>query len=192
MKLDTADDFYAALGAGALTMSQVVNALSAQELKPQQVAEAPMPEAGPGTGVEVLGVGDLLTRMARCCTPIRGDEITGYITRGRGVTVHRRSCPNILNESEKERLVHVNWGKTHSVYPVRIRLEAWDRVGLLSDVTSLVSGERMNIASCVSEEEDDTSIISLTVYIEGIDQLSRLFSKLERVDGVMRIARSTT
>ena len=192
MKYDTTDEFFAALGSSAISASQVVNTLSAQDVKPQQEQEVALPATGPASGIEVLGVGDLLTRMAKCCTPIRGDDIIGYITRGRGVTVHRGSCPNVRGESEVERLVQVSWGKTQTLYPIRIRIEAWDRVGLLSDVTSLVSDERVNIASCVSEEYDDISIITLTIYIDGIDQLGRLFSKLEGVDGVMRVARSRT
>ena len=149
-----------------------------------------LPALGSGSGVNVLGVGDLLTRMASCCNPIRGDEIAGYITRGRGVTLHRTACPNILNEQEIECLVPVIWGATKTIYPVRIRVEAVDRVGLLNDITSLVSDEKVNIASCVTEEFDDISVISLTVYIVGIDQLSRLFSKLEGVDGVVNVSRA--
>ena len=128
--------------------------------------------------------------MARCCNPISGDEIIGYITRIKGVTVHRRNCPNIINEDEPERLVAVSWGKTEVKYPVRIQVRSMDRVGLLRDVTSLVSGENVNIASCVSEEYDDTSIITLTVHVSGIDQLSRLFFKLESVNGVTSVTRS--
>ena len=191
MGLDSTDDFFAALGSGAIAIGDVVNKLTTQEVTPQQEhLVAPLPATGPASGIQVLGVGDLLTRMARCCGPIRGDDITGYITRNRGVTVHRRNCPNIVHETETERLVEVTWGETQTLYPVRIRIEAWDRVGLLRDVTSLVSEERVNIASCVSEEDDDVSIISLTVYTDGINQLSRLFSKLEGVDGVIRVART--
>ena len=193
MKLDTTDDFFAALGNGSITTTQVVKKLSSQEVKPQQEEQrVALPSVGPGSGIEVLGVGDLLTRIAQCCSPIRGDEITGYITRSRGVTVHRKTCLNIANEDEVDRLVEVSWGKTQTLYPVRIRLEAWDRLGLLKDITSLVSDERVNIASCVSEEYDDVSVISLTVYIDGIDQLGRLFSKLEGVEGVTRVARSNS
>ena len=189
MKLDTAEEFFAALGSGDLTTTQVVNRLASQEVKPQGESHVALPSTGPASGIEVLGVGDLLTRMARCCGPIGGDEIIGYITRNRGVTVHRSSCLNIQNESEVERLVQVSWGKTQTLYPVRLRIEAWDRVGLLSDITSLVSDERVNIASCVSEEFDDISVISLTVYTDGIDQLSRLFSKLEGVEAVIGATR---
>ncbi len=192
MKFDTTDEFFAAVGSGALAITQIVNRLSLQEVKPQQEQPVAMPATGPASGIEVLGVGDMLTRMARCCNPIRGDDIIGYITRSRGVTVHRKNCPNILAEKETERLVQVGWGKTQTLYPVRIKVEAWDRVGLLRDITSLVSEERVNIASCISEEYDDVSVISLTVYINGIDQLSRLFSKLEGVKGVTSVTRANS
>ena len=188
VNFQTTDELFAAMGSGSISTAQVVNHLASQKVKPQEEAAGARRSTGPGSGLEVLGVGDLITRMARCCTPIRGDEIVGYITRSRGVTVHRSSCPNVT--SEEEGLVQVRWGKTHTLYPVRIRLEAWDRVGLLRDITSLVSEESVNIAEVVSREEEDISIISLTVYIDGIDQLSRLFSKLEGVEGVIRVARA--
>ena len=188
VNFQTTDELFAAMGSGSISTAQVVNHLASQKVKPQEEEAGARRSTGPGSGLEVLGVGDLITGMARCCTPIRGDEIVGYITRSRGVTVHRSSCPNVT--SEEEGLVQVRWGKTHTLYPVRIRLEAWDRVGLLRDITSLVSEEGVNIAEVVSREEEDISIISLTVYIDGIDQLSRLFSKLEGVEGVIRVARA--
>ena len=192
MKFDTIDEFFAALGSSALTISQVVNKLSSQEVTPEvEEPRIALPPKGPASGIEVLGVGDLLTTMGRCCNPIHGDEIIGYITRNSGVTVHRKACSNIMAETEIERLVPVAWGKTKTLYPVRIQVRAWDRVGLLSDVTTLVSAERVNIASCVSEEFDDVSVITLTVYINGIDQLNLLFSKLEGVNGVITASRSS-
>ena len=191
MKLDQVEEFFAALGNGTITIAQVVSKLSSDSLAPEKNVQIKVPAVGPASGIEVLGVGDLLTRMARCCSPIQGEEIIGYITRSRGVTVHRASCPNIMAETETERLVPVGWGKIQTLYPVRIQIEAFDRVGLLKDVTSLVSEERVNIASCVSEEYEDISIISLTVYINSIGQLDRLFSKLEGVKGVIAVTRAT-
>ncbi|MDP6453387.1 MAG: bifunctional (p)ppGpp synthetase/guanosine-3',5'-bis(diphosphate) 3'-pyrophosphohydrolase [SAR202 cluster bacterium] len=186
------EDFFAALGDGSVTVNQVVQKLSNKEA--ENVVEikpaADLPSILPSSAIEVLGVGDLLTSIARCCSPINGDEITGYITRSRGVTVHRRNCPNILNESEKERLVTVGWGKTQTLYPVRIQVRAWDRVGLLRDVTTAVSDEGVNIAECVSEEYADMSIITLTAHIRGIDQLSTLFFRLEGVKGVIGVTRA--
>ncbi len=192
MKFNTPDELFAALGSGAVTVSQVVNRLSSQEVKPDHLEQRPVPLStyGPTSGVEVLGVGDLLTRIASCCGPIYGDEIIGYITRNRGVTVHRSTCSNIVAETEVERLVPVGWGKSQNLYPVRIRIEAWDRVGLLKDVTSLVSDEGVNIASCVSEEYDDMSIVTLTVFTNGIDQLGLLYSRLEGVAGVTAVSRA--
>ena len=190
MGFTTVEAFFESLGNGSVTTAKVVSKLSTEEVKPEEEYEAPLPASGPASGIEVLGVGDLLTNIARCCNPIRGDEIIGYITRNRGVTVHLKTCPNIRAEQETERLIGVEWGKSQTLYPVRLRVEAWDRVGLLRDVTSLVSDEKVNIASCVSEEQDDLSIISLTVYTDGIDQLSRLCSKLEGVDAVMRVSRA--
>lgn len=193
MGIASLDRFLAALGDGSISVGQVVNKLSSREedaeaeVKYQQELGLPV---SPSAGIQVLGVGDLLTSMARCCNPISGDEIIGYITRVKGVTVHRRNCPNIVNEDEPERLVSVSWGKTEVKYPVRIQVRSMDRVGLLRDVTSLVSGENVNIASCVSEEYDNTSIITLTVHVSGIDQLSRLFFKLESVNGVTSVTRS--
>ena len=184
------DDFFAGLGNGSLSMRQVVGKLTdlvaePEEDEPTTVVALPEPESG----IEVLGVGDLLTRMARCCNPIGGHAIIGYITRGRGITVHRRTCPNIMRESESERLVEVDWGKTRTLYPVQIRVESWDRVGLLSDVTSLVADEGVNIAGSVTKPEDDLSIINLTVTVENIEQLNRLFSKIEGVVGVLSVSR---
>ena len=193
MGIGKLEDFLAALGDGSLTVAQVVNKLSSREkdaeaeVRQQQELGLPI---SPSTGIQVMGVGDLLTSMARCCNPINGDEIVGFITRTRGVTIHRRSCPNIQNEDEPERLVPVSWGETEVKYPVRIQVRSIDRVGLLRDVTSMVSGENVNIASCVSEEYDNVSIITLTLHVSGINQLSRLFFKLESVKGVMNVTRS--
>ena len=190
MRFDTVDELLAALGNGSVTVAEVAGRLSSHEVKPQQEQPASLPTSGPASGIEVLGVGDLLTRIARCCSPIGGDDIIGYITRSRGVTVHRTTCPNIVAEDEPERLIRVGWGKTQTLYPVRIRIDAWDRVGLLRDITSLVSEEGVNIASCVSEEHEDISVITLTVFIKGIDQLNRLFSKLEGIKGLIMVGRA--
>ena len=186
------DEFMVALGGGEITVEQVVDRIANQEIPPDSDFEKiySVPVSSPASGIEVLGVGDLLTRMANCCTPILGDSIVGYITRTRGVTVHRQNCPNIIAERETERLVPVAWSKAHELHPVRVRLEAQDRVGLLRDITSLVSEEGVNIASCVSEEEKDVSIVSLTVYVDGISQLNRLFSKMESVRGVIGVSRA--
>ena len=189
-KYKTVDDMFADLGGGSLSTAKLISRISLKsELTTEQLIHSVVPKTGPASGVQVLGVGDLLTNIARCCNPIMGDEITGFITRGRGVTVHRRSCPNIMSEDELDRIVPVDWGESRTLYPVRIQLDCWDRVGLLGDVTSVVSNERINIANINSEEYDDRCVISLTVYTNGIDQLGHLYTKLEAVNGVDGVTR---
>jgi GTP pyrophosphokinase len=188
LNFESEDEMFAALGSGTVTMGQIISRLAPQQ-ETVIVPMVSMPKSGPASGISVLGVGDLLTKLANCCNPIQGDAIIGYITRNRGITVHKSNCPNIEAEQERERLVPVSWGKSETLRPVRIRVEAWDRVGLLRDVTSTVSEERVNIASCISEEAGDTSFITLTVFTTGLGQLDRLFSKLEGVRDVIGVTR---
>jgi GTP pyrophosphokinase len=190
---ETVDEFLVALGSGGITQTQLVSRLTAQQEKPPEEPKTKLPLSSPTSGVQVLGVGDLLIRMGRCCEPLPGEEIIGYITRTRGVTVHKMNCPNLSNEDEQERLVRVEWGQTKELYPVRVTIQAWDRVGLLRDISTLVSAEGVNIASVVTTENPDGTVTtSLTLYTSGIGQLSRLFSKLEGVRGVINIARTST
>ncbi len=194
VKYDTMDDFLASLGSGSITESQSAYRLS--QARQEQEREDPFPNkskmslSSPNSGVSVLGVGDLLTRMAKCCNPIPGDDILGYVTRARGVTCHKSDCPNMRNEDEKERIVHVSWGSIRELYPVRVRMEAYDRVGLLRDTTMVVSEEKVNIASVVTTENNDgTSTMELTLHTTGLEQLGKLFSKLEGVRGVTSVTR---
>ena len=190
---DGAQEFLAALGSGGITETQIVSKLTAQPQERQDLPGPSVPLSSPTSGVQVMGVGDLLIRMGRCCNPIPGEEIIGYITRGRGVTVHGRNCFNLRNEDEKERLVKVDWEETRELYQVRLTIEAWDRVGLLRDITAQVSAQGVNIASVVTTENSDgTASISLTLYMTGIGQLGRLFSKLEGIRGVVSAIRSAT
>jgi GTP pyrophosphokinase len=191
-KYDTVEDFLAAVGCGDISPH-----LIAAKLAP--VDRAPTPPHAPAvspaeveatSAIKVLGAGDLLTHLAPCCQPVPGDLITGFVTRSRGVTIHRKDCPNVLNEDEKERLVKVSWGKTGLSFPITIHVEAWDRVGLLKDVTALVSDEKINIAGLsTAEPNDDMLSVFLTLDIVNIAQLGRLFSKLEAVQGVMNVTR---
>ena len=190
MKFKTPEELFAALGNGTMTISKIVGKLSSQKISLEKEPEIPVAPPSPVAGSEIIGVGDLLTRMAQCCNPIHGDKIVGYITRSKGVTVHRKLCSYIAKETENERLVSLEWGKAQTLHPVRIQVQAFDRVGLLRDITSLVSDERVNIASCISKEYGDISVITLTVYINGIDQLNLLYSKLEGIKGVIGVSRT--
>ena len=187
----TSEDFLAALGSGAVTIYQVTSRML-PPARPKELAP-PVQTSVSRTpaSVKVLGTDDVLTQLARCCSPLPGDEIKGFITRSRGVTIHRKGCHNVVNERERERLIDVEWGAAAQMYPVAVRLEATDRVGLLRDITTIVSEEKVNIQGVVTEVlEDGTVSEYLNLETTGIGQLSRILSKLEQVKGVLTVARS--
>jgi GTP pyrophosphokinase len=193
-KYESVDDFLAAIGCGDISPHLIGMKLTAPEERPQAPAQTtsavPQTKVETTSAVKVLGAGDLLTHIAPCCQPVPGDQIVGFVTRSRGVTIHRKDCPNILSEDEKERIVKVSWGKSGLSFPVTIRVEAWDRVGLLRDVTSLVSDEKINIAAVsLDEQSSDKLSVFMTMDISNIGQLGRLFAKLEGVSGVINVNR---
>jgi GTP pyrophosphokinase len=187
---ETLDEFYAALGYGGITTQQI-----AAKLAPEQ-PEAPKPtETTPvktsTSSIRVLGAGDMLTSLAQCCNPVPGDEIIGFVTRTRGVSIHRKDCVNIINEDEKERLIEVDWGQAGLTYPVTVVVDAWNRVGLAHDITEVVAAEKVNIANMnVAEKPDQQAAISITIDIQDLGQLSRVLSRIESVRGVINVTRS--
>ncbi len=186
---DSLDDFLVAIGYGGITTHQIALKLAVKQEQPKVVAEVTHLEQ-PVSAIQVLGVGDLLTHLAQCCRPVPGDKIIGYVTRSRGVTVHRQDCYNVVREDEKERLITVAWGQTDSLYPVRIQVEAWDRVGLMRDITTIVAEEKVNIAAVDSVHHDDhTFTVNLTLETKGLAQLSRLLAKIEGVRGIISVSR---
>jgi GTP pyrophosphokinase len=191
---ESLEDLYAALGFGGVSQHQVAVRLTRlvtpEEPKLPTLAETPRAPISTAA-IQVLGTGDLLTQLGRCCNPVPGDEIIGYITRSRGVTIHRRDCFNVLHEDERQRLVDVEWGRTGAFYPVAVQIEAWDRVGLLRDVSTIIAEEKVNMVAVRTQEHGDrTTAISLTLETQGVDQLSRLLSKLETVRGVVSVSRA--
>jgi guanosine-3',5'-bis(diphosphate) 3'-pyrophosphohydrolase len=186
-KYDNLDDFLAAIGYGGVSIHQIAVKLSAQQ---QPQAKAIAPPKPPKSAIRVLGMGDLVTNLARCCHPVPGDKIIGYVTRSRGVTIHRQDCYNVIHEDEKERLVGVGWEPTDALYPVEIRVEAWDRVGLIRDITTLIAEEKVNIARVSSTHHRDHTVSEFfTLETTGLVQLSRLLKKIEGVKGVISISR---
>ncbi len=185
---DSADDLYAAVGGGLVSMAQVAEHIAGTQLEAPQPA-APAAADGATTGVSVLGVGDLLTRMAECCHPLPGDDITGYLTRTRGVTVHRADCTNLAAVSGRSRTVAVSWSPAQTLYPVRLQIEAFDRVGLLHDITGATSVEHINIQGSRTVVSDAGVTVHFTAQVASLEQLSRLFSRLEGVRGVRSVTR---
>lgn len=185
------EDFYAALGCGEVSPNQIAVKLSAQQKEAPAEETVVLPARAAPVGIKVLGVGDLLTRLAPCCQPVPGDDIIGYVTRARGVTVHRKDCPNILHEDEKERLIQVEWGQVGTLYPVSIQVDALDRVGLLRDISALVAEEGVNMASVSAlDRADNTASISIILEIKSLEQLSRIMARIEAIGGVINVSRS--
>jgi GTP diphosphokinase / guanosine-3',5'-bis(diphosphate) 3'-diphosphatase len=188
-KFDSQEDFLAAIGYGGISAHTVVMKLVAQTEAPKVTAPAAAAKTASSV-IKVLGVGDMLTRLGECCHPVPGDAIIGYITRSRGVTVHKQDCPNVVHEREKERLIEVEWGQVEAVYPTKIRVDAWDRVGLIRDITAVVAEEKVNITSVSFMNKDDhTTSTLLSLEIKGLAQLSRIMEKIESVRGVIEANR---
>jgi guanosine-3',5'-bis(diphosphate) 3'-pyrophosphohydrolase len=143
----------------------------------------------------VTGVGDLLTNLAQCCKPVNGDPIVGYVTRGRGITVHRADCPNVANLPDPERLVPVSWGDKgkDETFAVGIKVTAWDRVGLLRDISTLLADEKVNILYVLTTTHDDRTVtLDVTLEVVDVGQLSRILHKLESIQYVFEVRRDTS
>jgi GTP pyrophosphokinase len=193
-KLEKLEDLYLAVGCGEISAQAVALQLAGGEPSPDDdlpISAPSAPDSGVARGIQVQGVDELLTRLARCCSPLPGDQIVGFITRGNGVTVHRVDCPNLAHLKEQERLVKVEWGRvSQQVFPVAIRLEAWDRDGLLRDFCGLIAEDRINMTSVSAVTHPDrTATIRATLEIEDLRTLSRVLNRVERIKGVRSILR---
>ncbi len=193
------EDFFAAFGRNDIKTSQIVKVVQKLE---QPVAEEPVihtkrPQGHAEKGSIIInGVGDLLTQIANCCKPVPGDEISGYITRGRGVTIHRQDCPNILRSinTSPERLVEVSWGEKqegNQFYPVDVQILAFDRQGLLRDVVTVLSNDKVNIigVNTVSDRKHHQAKMTITLEINDLDDLSKLLHKINALPNVLEVRR---
>jgi len=196
------DDLFAAIAHNEVKSTRYLNII--QEMtQPQRTEEEALlplkrPQQSPadaGKGIMVQGVGDLMTHMARCCNPVPGDNIAGYITRGKGVSIHREDCPNMLRYGEQapERTVEVNWGdeKNEQEYPVDVVITAFDRQGLLRDITSILANEKINLiaANTLSDSRGSLARMRLTIEIGDLNRLSRVLGKIAQLQNVTDVAR---
>lgn len=191
------NDLYASLGRGDVKIGQIVSRLAPPETSEENIQKFikhhPLPEIK-GSDLYIEGVGNLLTFMARCCQPLPGDPVIGYITQGRGVSIHRQDCSNILHaqEKQKQRFIQVNWETaTRENYLVDLRIKAFNRSELLKDITSLLANEKAHVYAfqTQSNKDENTAYISITVEIDGLNSLSRLLNKLEQIPNVLEARR---
>jgi len=186
------DEMFVDLGTGDLSVSKVIKEISETEENANLLtANVPKADTTITDAVNIVGLKGLLTTMGKCCNPTPGDQIIGYITRGRGATIHRQDCPNILRLriKDRERIVRVDWGQQVHTFPVPIRIKAYDRQGLMSDVTNLLSDENVNIADVKVTVNRSLAELRLIVEVQDISQLSKVLTKLENVPNVMEAHR---
>jgi len=190
-EFDKLNDFLAEVARGEIGPRQLQTALRKEEPTPAAADEPPLvgkPRAQPG-GILVVGVDKLLTVPAKCCKPAPPDPIVGFVSRGRGVTIHRKGCANVAR-LDAERLVSADWGPSpEATFPVDIVIEADDRTGLLRDITEILSRERINVTATNSASRDAAARMLLTVEISNLNQLNRMLVLLREVPGVARAAR---
>jgi guanosine-3',5'-bis(diphosphate) 3'-pyrophosphohydrolase len=185
------DDFFAAIGYGAVSPASVVSKLEIHDDVAIALPEVAPPAEPSTSGVRVKGVGDLLVRFAKCCSPIPGDPIIGYVTRGKGVTVHRSTCPSVLSEKDIERLIDVEWEMAgQQTYPITVRIEAIDRPGLLNEITNVVAEHKVNIvAASIGVHADSLATITATLKVTSLQQLSKVLTRIEGIRDVTSVTR---
>jgi guanosine-3',5'-bis(diphosphate) 3'-pyrophosphohydrolase len=189
------EELLASVGNSDLSLLQVAQALRGEA--PVEPEEAPLPAvpaapSGVPTGVRIRGVDNVLMHFARCCTPLPGDRIVGYITRGRGVTIHRSDCTNIaFLRSHAERLLEVEWESSQEgVYQVELEVEAFDRVGLLKDIMAAIAETKSNALSVNSRvRKDKVAVTNIVLDIRNVGQLHAVMQKVEKVPEVFSVAR---
>ena len=194
------DGLLAALGRGDIQAGQVVGVvLSLSDEAPKTAQDLPIvhrraPRAPDADNFRILGVGNLLTQTARCCHPVPNDPIVGYITRGRGVTIHRSDCPNVLRlkEEDRDRLIDVEWGASPAnLYPVDIQIRAWDRQGLLRDISAVLANDKINVIEVRTrtDRKDMMAHMELSLEVADIGQLSRVLGRIGQLPNILEVKR---
>lgn len=201
--LSKADDLFAALGDGSLTTNQVIGKLTEDFFRQKRLDELlsrnvrkKSTTAKRGAGVTIKGIQDLEARFAHCCNPLPGDKIIGYITRGRGVSVHRRDCPNVQahrqNDTDRERLIEVEWDDDNQgVYTAEVEVVAIDRPRLTMDVMAVVAEAKIPINSIFSRAVRKTKLatIKLKVEIKDPEHLQAIMQRISQIRDVMEVRR---
>ncbi len=187
----TPEELFIALGCGDLSLSKVIREFSEKEENADILTVGSQTKAATSTdSIEVVGLKGLLSQMAKCCNPMPGDQIVGYITRGRGATIHRQDCPNILRTKDKERFLQVGWGRVEHTFPVPIKVKAYDRQGLMGDISMLLDSENVNIADVSVNMKRSLADLNLVIEVKDLDQLSRILTRIENLPNVMEAHRT--
>lgn len=206
MSISSIEDLYSALGYGSISLSQVVPKLKViynkendtEDEKILVESQSKQNQKKKTTnkfsqGVKVKGVDNIKIRFARCCNPVPGDEIIGFITKGRGVAIHRTDCPNLSGSEDTERFIEVNWdNEKQSAYPAEIQIRANDRFGLLSEITQRITDSDIGLMGLNARtDKDKIAIVNLTLEIKDIDDLRQLMRKIKKIESIIDVYRVT-
>lgn len=206
LSLNTPDDLYAGLGYGSITISQVMSRLREYYNEHYGIRideaneEAKISEQISARGrkrftqgVSIKGVENIKVKFSKCCNPVPGDDIIGYITRGRGVSIHRKDCPNLSSLEGKERFIEVFWNTDEKAeYPAEIQIKGTDRPGLLTEITSKITEAQLSLLALNARtNKEKLAIINMTLEIKDIDQLRELMKKIKKLKGVIDVYRVT-
>lgn len=186
------DEFYVAVGCDDIPITRVVTKLG--ELKQAKLGELQLhveqaKREEKDDAIQIMGLSGMLTQMARCCNPMPGDSVIGYITRGRGVTIHRANCPNVLRVKDAERLITVDWGTVERTYPIPIQITAYDRQGLMSDISSVLVGEPARLIDFSMSSRQHIVKVNMVLEVPDITSLSRILARLENLANVIEAIR---
>ncbi len=195
------EDLHAAIGSGDLRTNQVIGLIQQkikqQELPPIQIPAKQHSKRERSNNISIEGVGDLLTHTARCCQPVPGDQIIGFITRGRGVAIHRQDCVNILHASteNRSRLIAVAWEQgSSSTYPVDISIHSYDRRNIVRDITTILSNESINIIALTTSTDkiENTARVNLTIEISDLSHLSQILDRIQQLPNIILVRRENS
>jgi guanosine-3',5'-bis(diphosphate) 3'-pyrophosphohydrolase len=203
MSLNSVDDLYGNLGYGSITLSQVMSRIKEYYKEYYKVQDEKAAIEGKlkekpainhsrtDQGISIKGVDNIKVRFAKCCNPVPGDEIIGYITRGRGVSIHRKDCPNITYIEGNERFMEVSWDDSQKAeYSAEIQIKALDRPGLLTEITQSITESELTLTSLSARtNKEKLAIINILLEIKNIDQLRELMKKIRRLKGIIDVYR---
>ncbi|MFW6022870.1 MAG: RelA/SpoT family protein [Halanaerobiaceae bacterium] len=200
MGKNTADELLEMIGYNQLSTQQVIKRLNVVKendditIDKMKEMSRKSPKKSADKGVRVKGVDDLLVRIAKCCNPVPGDEIEGFITRGRGVSIHRSDCPNLhaLMKQDKERLISVNWdSQREESYRVNLAIEAFNKKALLNDITSIIKEEQINLSSVVARTDRyNRAHIELSLELSSLEHMRDIIKKIDHIPGILSVGRS--
>ena len=203
LRCGNADDLYIAIGRGDITLANIANAVQKKlaadpDMATEQLLRTSRRKRKTRGSIAIDGVGDLMSHTARCCRPVPPEPVAGYITLGRGVSIHKNDCANLLRlrQTNSDRVIDVSWqegGQEENTYPAAITIRAYDRTGLIRDISSVFADERVTVIemSSTSDRSVGSADLHLLIAAHGLDELSRVMHRVSNLPNIVSVTRDT-